>query len=147
MYSERVSQVLRLRVQRRAKGLCEYCQAPANFASGSFHCEHIYPRKFGGKSTLDNLALACPWCNTAKHTKTHAHDPLTGQRVLLFHPRLKSWQRHFMWSDGCLFIIGRTRSGRATVETLNMNRLEQVNMRMALRALRKYPPGIDRLKD
>ena len=43
MYSERISQALRLRVRKRAKGLCEYCQAPTNFASVSFHSEHIIP--------------------------------------------------------------------------------------------------------
>ena len=48
-----------------------------------------------------------------------------------------------MWSEDLLSIIGRTRTGRATVEALNMNRFEQVNMRMALRALGKYPPDID----
>jgi hypothetical protein len=143
MYSERVSRSLRLRVQERAKGLCEYCQAPANCASASFHCEHIYPRKIGGRTSLDNLALACPWCNSAKHTKTHALDPQTDQRVPLFNPRLQNWNRHFMWSENFLHIIGRTRSGRATVEALNMNRLEQVNMRIALRSMRKYPPEID----
>lgn len=142
MFSERVSRSLRRRVRERANGLCEYCQAPANFAGASFHCEHISPRKIGGKSTLDNLAWACPWCNSAKHDKTHARDPQTGQRVPLFNPRLKRWHRHFMWYENFLSIIGRTRVGRATVETLKMNRLEQVNMRMALRALRRYPPEI-----
>ena len=50
-----------------------------------------------------------------------------------------------MWSENFLSIIGRTRVGRATVEALNMNRLEQVNIRMALRALRKYPREVDNL--
>lgn len=143
MLSERVSRLLRRRVRERANRLCEYCQAPANFASASFHCEHIIPRKVGGKNALDNLAWACPWCNSAKHTKTRARDPQTGQRVPLFNPRLKRWHRHFTWSENFLFIVGRTRVGRATVEALNMNRLEQVNMRMALRAIGKYPPEID----
>lgn len=143
MLSERVSRLLRRRVRERANGLCEYCQAPANFASASFHCEHIIPRKIGGKNALDNLAWACPWCNSAKHAKTHARDPQTGQRVPLFNPRLKRWHRHFTWSENFLSIVGRTRIGRATVEALNMNRLEQVNMRMALRAIEKYPPEID----
>ena len=147
MFSERVSRSLRRDVRERANGLCEYCRAPANFASASFHCEHVIPRKVGGKNELDNLAWACPWCNSTKHAKTYARDPKTGQRVPLFNPRLKKWQRHFMWSEGLLFIIGRTRTGRATVEALNMNRLEQVNVRMALRALGKYPPEIDGLSD
>lgn len=140
MFSERVSRSLRRRVQERANGLCEYCQAPANFASASFHCDHIIPRKVDGKNMLDNLAWACPWCNSAKHAKTHARDHQTGQRVPLFNPRLKKWSRHFTWSNNFLSIVGRTRVGRATVEALNMNRFEQINVRMALRALGKYPP-------
>ena len=143
MLSKRVSRLLRRRVRERANGFCEYCQASANFASASFHCEHIIPRKVGGKNVLDNLAWACPWCNSAKHAKTHARDPQTGQRVPLFNPRLKRWHRHFTWSENFLSIVGRTQIGRATVEALNMNRLEQVNMRMALRAIGKYPPDID----
>ena len=145
MSSERISRFLRFRVRERAERCCEYCQAPADFASASFHCEHIIPRKIGGENTLDNLAWACPWCNSAKHAKTHARDPQTGQRVAIFNPRLKKWHRHFMWSEDFLSIIGRTRIGRATVEALNMNRLEQMNMRMVLRAVRKYPPKIDDL--
>ena len=142
MFSERVSRALRRFVRERAKECCEYCQAPANFASASFHCEHIIPRKIGGGNTLDNLAWACPWCNSAKHAKTHARDPKTEQRVPLFHPRLKRWPRHFMWSDDFLSIIGRTRTGRATVEVLNMNRIEQVNMRRALRNSGEHIPEI-----
>lgn len=143
MYSERISQSLRLRVRKRSKGLCEYCQAPTNFASASFHCDHIIPRKDGGKSTLDNLAWTCPWCNSTKHTKTHAHDPQTGQRVPLFNPRLKNWKRHFMWSEDRQYIIGRTRTGRATVDALNMNRLELVNLRRALWNSGEYSPNTD----
>lgn len=143
MLSERVSRLLRRRVRERANGLCEYCQAPADFSGTSFYCEHIIPRKVGGENILGNLAWACPACNSTKHAKTHAHDPQTEQRVPLFNPRLKRWHRHFKWSEDLLFIIGRTRTGRATVEALNMNRLEQVNMRMALRAIGKYPPAID----
>lgn len=142
MFSERVSRSLRRRVQERANGCCEYCQAPSNFASASFHSEHIIPRKVGGKSALDNLAWACPWCNSAKHAKTHARDPQTRQWVPLFNPRLKRWRRHFMWSENLLFIIGRTRTGRAIVEALNMNRLEQVNLRRALRDSGEHIPGI-----
>ena len=143
MFSERVSSSMRRRVRERAKEFCEYCRAPASFTSAAFHCEHIIPRKIGGKNTFDNLAWACPGCNTAKHTKTHARDPQTGQRVSLFNPRLKQWNRHFRWGNDLLFIIGRTRTGRATVEALNMNRLEQVNLRRALQDSGQHLPDAD----
>ena len=141
MSSERVTQSMSLRVRKRAKGLCEYCKAPANFASASFHCDHIIPRKSGGKTTLDNLAWTCPSCNSKKYSKTHAHDPQTRQRVPLFNPRLKNWNRHFKWSENNLTIIGRTRTGRATVEALKLNHLEIVNLRRVLRNSSEYSPN------
>ena len=48
-----------------------------------------------------------------------------------------------MWSEDLLFIIGLTRTGRATVEALNMNRFEQVNLREALRDSGKHLPNVD----
>ena len=140
MHSERIPAALRRRVQQRAKGRCEYCQYPDDFTIASFHCDHIIPRQKTGKTELDNLAWACPWCNTHKHTKTYAQDPQTEQRVPLFNPRLKKWQRHFMWSENLLTIIGRTQTGRATVEALNMNRAEHINLRRLLKVAGEHPP-------
>lgn len=48
-----------------------------------------------------------------------------------------------MWSEDLQYIIGRTRTGRATVDALNMNRLELVNLRRALRNSGEYSPNID----
>ena len=85
MPSEYVSVSLRFRVQVRANGLCEYCQSSDKYSNASFHCDHIIlPKKDGGKTELTNLAWACPWCNTHKHTKTYAPDPQTGKQALLF---------------------------------------------------------------
>ena len=111
-----------------------------NYTDSSFHCDHILPRNAGGKAELANLAWSCPWCNTHKHTKTHARDPQTDRHVPLFNPRLKKWKRHFMWSESLLYIIGRTRSGRATVDALNMNRVEHVNRRRLLQFAGEHPP-------
>lgn len=142
MSTERISVPIRRQVQERAKGCCEYCRTPDNFATSSFHCEHIIPRKTGGTHSLDNLAWACPRCNNHKHVKTHADDPQTGRRVPLFNPREKQWHRHFMWSSDFLRIIGRTQTGRATVEALNMNLSQQMNLRKALLSLGDHPAQI-----
>lgn len=139
MSTERISANIRRQVQERAKGFCEYCRIPENFATSSFHCEHILPLKIGGTNSFENLAWACPRCNNHKHAKTHAVDPQTGQRILLFNPREKHWHRHFMWSSDLLYLIGRTRTGRATVEALNMNLSQQVNLRRALLSLGEHP--------
>ena len=142
MPSERISLTARRYVRERAKGLCEYCRAPDSFATSPFHCEHIIPQKIGGENALDNLAWSCPRCNNHKHAKTHAHDPQSGQRVLLFNPRLKRWYRHFMWSEDLLYIIGRTRTGRATVDALRMNLFQRVNLRKALLSFGEHPVEI-----
>lgn len=140
MPSEYIPASLRSRVQERANGFCEYCKAPDSFTTASFHCDHVLPRKVGGKTELTNLAYACPWCNTHKHARTHARDPETGRQVPLFNPRRKKWQRHFIWSENFPSIIGRTQTGRATVEALNMNRPEHVNRRKVLRIAGEHPP-------
>ena len=142
MISERISAALRHRVRERANGLCEYCKAPIHLSTAAFHCDHVLPRKAAGKTDLSNLAWACPWCNTPKHTKTHAQDPQTGQQAPLFNPRRQKWQQHFVWSDDLLSIVGRTQTGRATVEALNMNRPEHVNRRKILRIAGEHPPPV-----
>jgi len=88
----------------------------------------------------DNLAFSCPACNAHKYTHTHALDDLTRQIVPLFNPRIEVWSEQFAWSDDFTQIIGLTPTGRVTIETLNMNREESVNLRKALYAFGKHPP-------
>jgi 5-methylcytosine-specific restriction endonuclease McrA len=78
---------LKKTIVERANGCCEYCRSQERFATQSFSVEHICPQGRGGKTTLDNLALACQGCNNHKYTKTEAYDPETGEVVPLFHPR------------------------------------------------------------
>src|SRR5713101_6072231 len=54
MPTEHVSAALRRQVRTRARGLCEYCRCPARFTNAVFHCEHIFPREGGGRTTFDN---------------------------------------------------------------------------------------------
>jgi hypothetical protein len=134
---------LRRQVRERAQGLCEYCLCPADLTSAPFHCEHIQPRNAGGETTLDNLAWSCPSCNGHKYTHTHAIDSQSGRRVPLFHPRRQKWKRHFAWSADFLHIVGRTQTGRATVEALQMNRPELVNLRRMLHLIGEHPPEME----
>ena len=141
--SERISPSLRRQVSEQARGLCEYCHCPAHFTNASFHCKHIRPRNAGGRTSLDNLAWACPWCNSHKYTKTHAQDPHTGRRVPLFNPRRQQWSRHFAWSEDFMYVVGRTMTGRATVEVLHLNRSQLLNLRRLLHAAGEHPPNVD----
>ncbi len=49
--------------------------------------------------------------------------------VLLFHPRQDLWETHLRWSRSGVRILGRTATGRATVEALRMNDPDRVETR------------------
>lgn len=127
--SESDRSTLRRDVEARAQGRCEYCQSPAKYATQTFALEHIIPRSQGGQTTPENLALACQGCNNHKYNKTTARDPVTKQVVNLFHPRQQYWREHFAWNETYELVVGLTAAGRATVETLKLNRTELVNLR------------------
>ncbi len=139
MSSERPTPKQRRVVEERAQHRCEYCVCPAEFAPQTFNVDHVIPLSKGGKTTLDNLALACG-CNNFKAKLTHALDPKTNRVVPLFNPRRQKWSRHFAWSDDYLRIIGLSAIGRATIEALKLNRKELVNLRGALLLSGDHPP-------
>lgn len=140
-----ISDRLRSLIRHRAKGYCEYCLCPSNLTSAPFHCEHILPHSAGGETNLDNLAWACPSCNQQKSTKTQAIDPQSLNPYPLFHPRLQKWNQHFRWSKDLMLIVGKTPIGRATVEALNLNRQEIINLRRLLIGVGEHPPKIEQV--
>ena len=127
-------------VVERAKGCCEYCRSQVRFAMQSFSVEHIVPRSRGGKTEFENLALACQGCNNHKYTKTKGRDPVNGDVVPLYHPRLQRWRDHFAWNEDCTLIIGLTPAGRATVGALCLNRDGLINLRRVLYIMGTHPP-------
>ena len=127
-------------VTRLANGYCEYCLYPEKFSSDFFHFDHIISLFEGGKSELFNIARCCGYCNGFKKAKTHHFDPFTGQIMPLFNPRQSLWTEHFHWSDDDLLILGRTDIGRSTVELLQLNRQNVVNLRQILKKNGAHPP-------
>ena len=127
-------------VVERAKGCCEYCRSQVRFAMQPFSVEHIVPRSRGGKTKFENLALACQGCNNHKYTKTKGSDPVNGDVVPLYHPRLQRWRDHFAWNEDCTLIIGLTPVGRATVAALCLNRDGLINLRQVLYIMAMHPP-------
>jgi hypothetical protein len=111
---------LRKLVIRRAKSHCEYCRLSQKGQEATFHIDHIKPVASGGETIAENLALACVSCSLRKGAKEKAIDPENKKEVLLFHPRLDDWNKHFEW-DGVL-LKGLTPKGRATAELLKLNR-------------------------
>jgi 5-methylcytosine-specific restriction endonuclease McrA len=141
MRKSRVTAKQRRLVEERAQGCCEYCLSQAGFSTQSFSIEHIIPRDKGGETEIENLALSCQGCNNHKYTKTEGYDPTTREYVSLYHPRQQEWFNHFAWNDDCTLILGVTETGRATVETLHLNREGVVNLRRLLYAAQKHPPN------
>ncbi len=135
-----ISKKIRQTVFERAGFMCEYCLALLAYSPQPFSGEHIVPVSKEGSDDLDNLACSCGGCNGIKYNKTEAADPIGGKIVPLFHPRQMSWYDHFTWSPDFLLIIGITEIGRATVETLNLNRIGLINFRRALLKLGVHPP-------
>lgn len=109
-----VPAALRREIAARARYRCGYCQTSETIAGTPMEVEHIVPEFHGGKTTQDNLWLACPLCNRHKGHRIAAEDPVSGQTVTLFDPRLQSWEEHFSWTDFGTRITGLTAIGRVT---------------------------------
>ena len=117
-------------VRERAGHRCEYCHFPETFAEIPFHVDHVISRQHGGPDKLDNLALACCFCNRYKGPNLSGVDPDSNRVVRLFHPRENVWAEHFAWNGPRL--VGRTPIGRATIQALRLNRADAVAVRQLL---------------
>lgn len=131
-----ISPALRQVVYERADGRCEYCLYPRELSFLTFEIEHIVAEKHGGTSTVDNLALACPYCNRFKGTDLGSLDPETGQLVPFFNPRTQQWADHFRL-DGAR-IVPLTPEGRVTVAILQLNHADRVLERQRLIQVGEY---------
>lgn len=128
-----IDAALRNLVRQRAGNRCEYCdtrQEQIPFAV--LHIDHIVPKKHGGDDNPSNLALACHRCNFHKGPNLTGIDPESRNITSLFHPRNERWAEHFELQD--VTIVGLTPVGRATVQVLNMNAAERVQLRSELKA-------------
>lgn len=137
MSASHIPVALQRHVRDRAKERCEYCRLAQAGQEATFHVDHIQPRREGGATSLDNLALACVSCSLRKGGNSEAHDPDTGHAVRLFHPRNDAWDEHFAM-DGEFRITGISEIGRATVARLRMNRSLAVAIRKATALLGLY---------
>jgi hypothetical protein len=93
-------------------------------------------RQHGGPDGQDNLCLACSECNWAK--RPNLAGLVDGKLYPLFHPRRQSWSRHFRW-DGTT-VVGKTKSGTATVQVLNLNSTSRIMLRENLLFEGRFPP-------
>ena len=138
----RVSQRLYRQVAARARDRCEYCGLPQEAEVMDLTVDHVIPRAAEGATELSNLALACLACNARKWKLTHSTDSLTGRTVPLFDPRRQRWQDHFRWIEADpTRIDGRTATGRATIELLQMNSRRALQIRRWLMIVALHPPN------
>lgn len=116
-----VSALSRRVVRDRAQLRCEYCHADERWQFIRFTIDHILPQSVGGSDNVDNLALACRNCNERRGNRREGRDPETKQIVPIFNPRQDVWADHFAWDATRLRVAGRTPTGRATIELLDLN--------------------------
>lgn len=130
-------------VRQRANFLCEYCHASEKWQYVAFTIEHVVPISLGGNDRFENLALCCFACNRRKSNQIEGLDLQTNKIVQLFNPRIHKWHEQFIWSNDRLSIIGLTPIGRATVNSLELNRDRVVDIRKADLLIERHPPEND----
>jgi hypothetical protein len=130
---------LKRAVRERARGRCEYCQLAEGQTEESFVADHIVASQHLGPTTLENLAFACARCNAHKGPNLSGVDPTSKQIITLFNPRRDDWPTHFSWAGPIL--EGRTATGRATIQVLDMNDAMVVARRTLLALLGEFSPA------
>lgn len=134
---------LQRQVRSRFVDCCAYCHTAEALTVTTFEFEHITPRSAGGGSSLENLCLSCPACNSHKAQRQSAIDPVTGVTVPLFHPQNQVWAEHFTWNEDATEIIGITPIGRATIVALKVNRPQMVRVRKMWVKMGEHPPKLE----
>jgi hypothetical protein len=132
-----VSAPLQRRVRDRASNRCEYCGVSQAGQEATFHVDHIRPRRDGGRTTLENLALACVSCSLRKGARTSAIDPEQNNWPSCLTREVWTGAHTLSFADD-FRLIGRTPEGRATVQLLSMNRPLAIEIRREEALKAKY---------
>jgi hypothetical protein len=135
--SSYVSAELRRPVWARAASLCEYCLIHEEDTVYGCEVDHVISEKHHGPTTLDNLALACWFCNNSKGSDLGSLDPATGRLIRFFNPRTDRWSNHFRL-DG-VEIQPITVVGRVTERILAFNDFDRIEERGLLHLDGRYP--------
>jgi hypothetical protein len=133
-----VSAVLRERVRSRAYGVCEYCLIHQRQAWYAYHVDHIISRKHGGRTTFENLALACSICNNAKGTDLGSLTQPGNVLIRFYHPRRDRWAEHFLLNETGV-ITPLTEVGEVTSRIFGFNDHERLLERRALLSVGEFP--------
>lgn len=92
----------------RANGRCEKCTARL---VGPYHFDHIVPDAMGGEPTLENCALLCKACHSAKTTKSDIPRIAKTKRQQRKHMGIKKPRTITRWRrfDGSIVVAERER--------------------------------------
>src|SRR5438034_2083618 len=135
--SNHVTPETRQIVASRANYVCEYCLIAEEDAYFRFQVEHIISRKHGGSSEIDNLALACVFCNRYKGSDIASLIPARNELIRFYDPRSDRWREHFRLNG--VVIVELTEIGEATIRILQMNHDDQILDRQVLNVRGRYP--------
>src|SRR5258706_13023078 len=117
-------------IWQRARNCCEYCSLPSGLSSMPLEIDHVIPRKHGGLTVEENLALACFYCNRYKGANIAGFDPKTREVTRLFDPRKDIWKQHFQWRS--THLEGLTSIGSTTIDVLKLNHPDMLIVREAM---------------
>lgn len=131
---------LRTQIQETDRRRCCYCLTAEENSGIAMAFDHIHPRSKRGETSFENVCLACRSCNEYKSDITEAQDPLTGEIVPLFNPRIQKWNNHFCWSADSTRVEGKTAIGRVRVIVLQMNNSAIVAARRRWASAGWHPP-------
>ena len=137
-----VPEARRRQAAERAEAICEYCLIHEDDTHLGCEVDHIVSEKHGGQTMAENLAYACFYCNRHKGSNVASIDPISGELVRLFNPRMDKWSDHFQLQGGR--VEWKSRIGEATARLLGFNALERILERELLRAEGKYPSAAAR---
>jgi hypothetical protein len=143
--SSLISEASRLLAKSRADRLCEYCLMHEDDCLFSLQIDHVISVKHGGTAKIENLAVACIFCNRRKGSDvgTILTD---GRFTRFFNPRTDSWAEHFRLAGAVIEAI--TAVGEGTARILRFNDPERVAEREEMIAHGRYPalPALARMR-
>ena len=135
--SSYISPAIRKLIVGRANNVCEYCLIGEEDSYFRHQVEHIISLKHGGSSDLENLALACVFCNRNKGSDVAAVVPGTRRAILFYNPRTDRWPDNFWVKE--VVIEALTECAEATIRILQMNHADQILEREILNRRGNYP--------
>jgi hypothetical protein len=133
---------LRRFVVARAGGVCEYCLIHDDDTFFGCQIEHVISEKHGGATREENLAHACPFCNSHKGTDIGSISARSGLLVRLYNPRTDRWGANFALQADGVTIQALTEIAEVTVKLLQLNHPDRILERQSLAIVDRYPTAV-----